>query len=167
MTKFKILLASLLIPTLMPASVMAESIYVSDHLVITIRSGKGTQYQIIKTAPSGTKLEILEESDEGYTFIRTPDQVEGWVRTQYLTKEPIAKVRLEKAEARLAKISEQNKLLKSELKSLRNQTSTLSEENKSLSGSSKSLDEELARLKKVASRPIQCFPGKRVATTCP
>ena len=155
MTKFKILLASLLIPTLLPAAVMAESIYVSDHLVITIRSGKGTQYQIIKTAASGTKLEVLEVSDEGYTYIRTPDQVEGWVRTQYLTKEPIAKVRLERAEARLAKLSEQNKVLKTELNTLRKEASALSSENKNLSGSSKSMDEELARLKKVAARPIQ------------
>lgn len=155
MKKIKILISSLLIPVLIPATVIAESIYVSDHLVITIRSGKGTQYQIIKTAPSGTKLEVLEETDEGYTFIRTPDQIEGWVRTQYLTKEPIAKVRLERAEARLAKLSEQNKLLKAELKSLRGKTSELSEQNKSLSGSSKSLDEELARLKEVAARPIQ------------
>lgn len=155
MTKFQILLASLLIPVLMPASVMAKSIYVSDHLVITIRTGKGTQYQIIKTAPSGTKLEVLEETDEGYTFIRTPDGVEGWVRTQYLTEEPIAQVRLERAETRLSKLSEENKLLKTELKTLRSKTASLSEENKQLSGSSESLDQELARLKQVAARPIQ------------
>lgn len=134
---------------------MAESIYVSDHLVITIRSGKGTQYQIIKTAPSGTELEVLEETDEGYTYIRTPDGIEGWVRTQYLTKEPIAKVRLEKAEARLAKLTDQNGKLRAEVQTLRKETSTLSAENQSLSGSSKSLDEELNRLKEVAARPIQ------------
>ena len=155
MRKIQILLASLLIPVLIPATVMAESIYVSDHLVITIRSGKGTQYQIIKTAPSGTKLEVLEETDEGYTYIRTPDGVEGWVRTQYLSKEPIAKVLLERAQARLTKLAEQNSLLKTEVKSLRKEASTLSAENKNLSGSSKSLDEELAHLKQVAARPIQ------------
>ncbi|MEJ2143254.1 MAG: TIGR04211 family SH3 domain-containing protein [Gammaproteobacteria bacterium] len=155
MTKFQILLASLLIPVLMPASVLAETIYVSDHLVITIRSGKGTQYQIIKTAPSGTKLEVLTDTDEGYTYVRTPDGVEGWVRSQYLTKEPIAKVRLERAEARLAKLKEENQLLKTELKSLRSKSASLEEKNKSLSGSSKSLDKELAHLKQVAARPLQ------------
>lgn len=139
----------------MPATTMAESIYVGDHLIITIRSGKGTQYQIIKTATSGTKLEVLEETEEGYTFIRTPDGVEGWVRTQYLSKEPIARVQLEKAQAQLAKLTEQNSSLKAELKTLRQKTTTLAAENKDLSGSSKSLDEELNRLKQVAARPIQ------------
>lgn len=155
MTKFKTLLTILIIPVLLPAAALAESIYVSDHLVITIRTGKGTQYQIIKTAPSGTKLELLEESDDGYSYVRTPDGVEGWARTQYLSKEPIASVLLEKAQARLTRYKDQNNKLKAELKTLHQQTSTLTEENKSLSGSSKSLGTELARLKEVSARPIQ------------
>ncbi len=155
MRKIQILLASMLIPVLMPTTVMAETIYVGDHLIITIRSGKGTQYQIIKTAPSGTKLELLEETDEGYAFIRTPDGIEGWVRTQYLSKEPIARHLLEKAQGKLARLTEQNGKLRAEVKTLREKTSTLSAENKDLSGSSKSLDAELNRLKQVAARPIQ------------
>lgn len=154
--KIQILLASILIPLLMPTSVMAESIYVSDHLIITIRTGKGNQFQVIKTVPSGTKLELLEETDEGYSYVRTADgSIEGWARNQYLTKEPTAALRLERAQKRLTQLKDQNTKLKEELAVLRKETSTLSAENKNLSGSSKSLDEELARLKKVASRPIQ------------
>jgi SH3 domain protein len=140
----------------MPASVLAEeTIYVGDHLIITVRSGKGSQYQIIKTAPSGTKLELLQETDEGYTLIRTPDGTEGWVRTQYLSKEPIARERLAVAESKLAAVTEQNRKLKTELQSLRKKSTTLSKEHKSLSTSSESLQQELAELKKTAARPIQ------------
>lgn len=152
MKKIQILLLSLFIPTLVHAQ---ETIYVSDHLVITVRAGKGAQYQIIKTAQSGEKLGVLEETDEGYTFIRTEDGTEGWVRTQYLTKEPVAQERLSVAEAKLSKLTEQNQTLKAELKSLRKTSSSLEKDHQALSSSSKSQDEEIARLKKIAARPIQ------------
>lgn len=156
MKKIQILLFSLFILALAPTLIQAqETIYVSDHLVITVRAGKGAQYQIIKTAQSGEKLEVLEETDEGYTFIRTEDGTEGWVRTQYLTKEPVAQERLGVAEAKLSKLTEQNQTLKTELKSLRKTSSLLEKDHQALSSNSKSQDEEIARLKKIAARPIQ------------
>lgn len=152
MKKLQILFYCLLIPALTQAQ---ETIYVGDHLVITVRAGKGAQYQIIKTAQSGEKLQVLEESDEGYTFIRTEDGTEGWVRTQYLSNEPIAKVRLEAAEIKLAKLSEQNQALKSELSTLRKSSGTLQKDHQALSSKSTSLEEQISQLKEIAARPIQ------------
>jgi len=150
--KLQILLFGLLLPALIQAQ---ESIYVSDHLVITVRAGKGSQFQIIKTLPSGEKLEILQETDEGYTFIRSEDGTEGWVRTQYLSKEPIAKVTLLATQAKLKKITEQNKQLKTELTSLRQSSGALEKEHQTLSSESSSLQTEIAALKDIAAHPIQ------------
>ena len=152
MKTIQILLFSLLIPTLVLAQ---ETIYVGDHLVITVRAGKGAQYQIIKTAQSGEKLQVLEETDEGYTFIRTEDGTEGWVRTQYLSKEPVAKERLVVAEAKLNKLTEQNQKLKTELKSLRKSSGSLEKDHQALSSNTKAMEKEIADLKKIAARPIQ------------
>jgi SH3 domain protein len=150
--KIKILLLVLFVPGLAMAQ---EYTYVGDHLVITIRAGKGTQYQIIDTAPSGEKLEVLERTDEGYTFIRTEDGVEGWVRTQYLSDEPIARELLAAAQARLDKVLEQNKKLKAELDSLSQSSGSLQKDRQALASENSKMEKEIARLKEIAARPIQ------------
>lgn len=150
--KLSVLLFCLLVPTIVLAE---ETVYVGDYLVITVRSGQGSQYQIIKTLPTGTKMTLLEETDTGYTRIRTEDGTEGWVRTQYVSKQPINKVKLEYTRKKLAKVNAQNTELKKELAELRKTSSTLNKDQQSLSSDNKALQEELARLKKVAARPIE------------
>jgi SH3 domain protein len=66
--------------------VCAETQYVSDVLVITMREGKGNEYKIIKTFKTGTPLEIIEESGQ-YLKARSESGIEGWVLKQYVTKQ--------------------------------------------------------------------------------
>jgi SH3 domain protein len=68
--------------------------YVTDELRISVRTGAGTQYRIIEVIGSGTRLETLETSGE-WTRVRTEGNETGWVRSQYLTEQPIAADRLE------------------------------------------------------------------------
>ncbi|MGD8711810.1 MAG: hypothetical protein PVG50_03130, partial [Thiohalophilus sp.] len=60
-----------LLATAAPIANAAQYQYVSDQLIITLRNGKGNTYQILKTLPTGTRLEVLETTDEGYTRVRT------------------------------------------------------------------------------------------------
>lgn len=64
----------------------AETQYVSDSIVITMRAGKGDQYKVIRTIGTGTPLEILEE-DARYLKVRIPDGTEGWVLKRYISSE--------------------------------------------------------------------------------
>ena len=59
------------------------SYYVADQLVITLRSGQGDQYRIIKTLRSGEKVEMLEDAGE-HARVRAADGTEAWARKQYL-----------------------------------------------------------------------------------
>jgi len=115
----KILLILLLGLLILPAArVMAASQYVSDKLQITLRSGQGDQYRILKMLKTGTPVEILEEAKGGYVFVRTPDGTEGWVQNQFLTTEtpkPIVIARLEKERERLREQVEQFKTRQAEL----------------------------------------------------
>jgi len=149
--KFPLLVAGLLLPLLVMAG---ETWYVGDKLIITLRSGQGNQYQILKTLPSGTPLEILEQTDTGYTRVRTPDGVEGWVRTQYLSQEPIAATRLEQAEKALARLQARNRKLQEELAKLRKRSAELETERKQLLASNRKAETELKRLNEVAARPL-------------
>ena len=73
----KILTALLL--TLLASTTIAEQIrYVSDKLIITIRSGPSIQNKIVRKIESGARLEVFDTSEDGqYTQIRTQNGVEG------------------------------------------------------------------------------------------
>ncbi|MCW9023873.1 MAG: TIGR04211 family SH3 domain-containing protein [Gammaproteobacteria bacterium] len=135
--------------------VQAENIqYVSDQLRITLRTGQGNTYQIIKTLDSGTKLVVLETTETGYAHVRLEDGTEGWVRTQYLSEEPIARITLASTEKKLERLQSQNIKLREEVDNLRKRSRELSSEQSSLSSKLKTSETELARLSEVAAKPI-------------
>jgi len=148
--------ALLLCCLLLPIAVQAADVqYVSDQLIITLRSGQGSQYQIIKTLPSGTRLEILENTDTGYTKVVTPNGVEGWVRSQYLVDEPVAQSKLEKATKRMVWLKAQNAKLKTELADSRKLANQLDAESKDLRSKHQTSSAELKHLTEVAAEPIR------------
>jgi SH3 domain protein len=149
--KISLFLTALILPILVQAQNMQ---YVSDHLIITMRSGQGSQYQILKTLPSGTRLEVLETSDTGYTKVRIADGQEGWVLTRYLIEEPIAKEKLAAAENKLQRLREQNNALKEELANLKNSSADLEAERSALLSQAESAKADLERLNKVAAQPV-------------
>ena len=138
----------------LPAWAQAQTQYVSDKLVIMLRSGQGNQFQILKALPSGSKLTVLQTEESGYTRVETEDGIEGWVRSQYLIDEPIALYKLERADKKLARIAEQNKLLRVELDELKKKTTTLDNERKDYINKFNTSDTELKRLNQVAAKPI-------------
>lgn len=152
--KKSVLILSYFLTLVFSFSAQAETQYVSDHLVITVRTGQGAQFQIIKTLESGEHVEVLETTDTGYTRIETADGTEGWVRSQYLAKEPVAKEKLERAESRLAKTRAALKNLKEKFATLSKEHKTVSQNQASLSTDKQKLDSELARLNEIAKKPI-------------
>jgi SH3 domain protein len=134
--------------------VQAQTQYVSDHLVITVRTGQGAQFQIIKTLESGEHVKVLETTDTGYTRIETSDGTEGWVRSQYLAEEPVASEKLVKAEAKLLKTRTALKKIKEKFVTLSKEHKVLSLQQTSLSTNKKQLDIELARINEIAKKPI-------------
>jgi SH3 domain protein len=84
----------------------AQTRYVSDELVITLRTGPSNQNSITRNLTSGARVEVIEENDEGnYTHVRLADGVDGWVLTQYLQDEQTASLRLATATRELADAS--------------------------------------------------------------
>src|SRR3990172_388636 len=78
------LLALCLILVTTAVSVYADTRYVSDELIITMRAGAGVDYRIIRSLKAETPLEVLEETGEYYR-VQTKDGKEGWVLKQYIT----------------------------------------------------------------------------------
>jgi SH3 domain protein len=70
--------------TALPA--YADTRYVVDELIITLRAGKSNEHKIIKTLKTGTPVEVLEE-DDTYLKVKISDGSVGYVLRQYVSSE--------------------------------------------------------------------------------
>ncbi|WP_027715260.1 TIGR04211 family SH3 domain-containing protein [Desulfuromonas sp. TF] len=111
--------------------VAADTRFVSDRLIITVRDGKGPGAAPLTTLPTDEPVEVLEE-DAQFLKIRTKEGLVGFVQAQYITKEtpkPIIIERLEKEVDRLKGRMEELKAAQSpqaqELESLRERAQSL------------------------------------------
>ncbi len=154
MTK-KTLLATFLLISAFASQSQAATRYVVDEVFITLRTGAGNQFAIIKSLKSGDKMELLEEDAEGFAKVRTDDGKEGWVRTQYLQEEPIASIRLERIESRLEKMKEENKQLKQELDAVKGDKKELEKERNNLQSSADKLTKQVDHMRQVSAQPIK------------
>lgn len=152
--KTRFFIISCILISALSFSAQAKTQYVSDHLVITVRTGQGAQFQIIKTLESGEHVEVLEMTDTGYTKVKTSDGTEGWVRTQYLAEEPVASEKLGRLQAQLLKTRTALKTIKDSYAALSKEYKEISQNQSTLSTDKKQLDSELARLNEVAKKPI-------------
>ncbi len=133
----------------------AETRYVSDRLEIQMRTGKGTQFKILRMLPSGTRLEVLEvDQENGYTRVRSPSGVEGWVLSRYLMKGKAARDRLAEAEKKLARLELENRKLSGSVGELQNEKGSIDQERGSLSKENRKLSQELDTIRRTASSAL-------------
>lgn len=150
MTPFRLIVAALLVFSSMSVA-QARTVWVDDQLYLPLRSGAGNQYRIVQNAmPSGTALEVLETSGE-YTRVRTPQGREGWVRSQYLSNEPIAADLLEDTRNELENAQQRLRELNEQLEQVTEERNRLERQENNLSGRAEELQQELTRIKNVAS----------------
>ena len=126
--------------------------YISDQLFVTLRSGQGTEYRIIRHGlPSGTRLVIGEQNEEtGYTFVTTPDGTEGWVHSRYLTTEPPARLRLEDALERENQLMKNGQELRQQYVELTTSHNQLGEQLKTVRAQLEEANSELVRIREIS-----------------
>jgi SH3 domain protein len=116
--------------------VNAETRYVGDTLVITVRELPDDTSTSIKNILTDTPFEALEESGD-YLKVRLEDGTEGYVKTRYTTTDTPKPILIER-------LTRQNEKLKNQYAEL---TSTLSEKESDLADKRKALQAELENLK--------------------
>jgi len=80
------LLIFAIILTITIKSVFADTRYVSDELIISVRDGQNQDDNVLGYIRTGTAVDVLEEKGH-YLRIKTKDGLEGWVQTQYIISE--------------------------------------------------------------------------------
>ena len=92
------------------ANGFAETMYVTDVLKLTLRSGPSTEHKILSVVESGQQLEILEPGED-WTLVRIANGKEGYVLTRYLIPEPTHNVRLEQLQVKHKALMQQSATL--------------------------------------------------------
>ncbi len=108
-----------------------ESMYVTDLLKLTLRSGPSTEHKILDVVESGQQVEIIEPGDD-WSLVRVDDGKEGYVLTRYLVPEATHNVLLAQLQTKhktlmqqAATLLEENTRIRSEIKTLK----SISDEN--------------------------------------
>lgn len=80
-----------------------ETMYVIDGAVVNVRSGPGTDNEVIGQVGAGQAVDLLDDEPVGeFGRVRTADGgLEGWISTRFLTAERTAGDRLREAESDL------------------------------------------------------------------
>ena len=136
-----------------------NTLYVTDSLAITLRSGKTNEHRIIRSLESGTKVRVLS-SDKTHARIKTEDGTIGWVLKRYLMDEPAARVLLPPIQEKLAKIEAEYADLKKQFRETsneRNELAKIAAKYEKLETENKNLSNETQHLRKIAGESEQIF----------
>ena len=145
----KLLNNLVLILIVLASSARAESfVYITDQVDIPIRSEKSLGNTIIRLLPSGTKLSVLQITEDGWTEVKYQDTI-GWISSRYLSNNISAREELKKANS----IINESQLLitkyEAELDGQNKQLLILNNENKELVISSSKLEAEKVHIEQI------------------
>ena len=121
--------------------------YVDDVLTITMRTGRGTDFQIVRTLDSGASVQLLENDSEGYARVRLADGAEGWVLSRYLKAQPPARQRLAAAEQSATQAVSRSTELEQQLDSAQTENKALREQLGDLQRQQQAANTELTQLR--------------------
>jgi SH3 domain protein len=88
-----------LVLCLFSTAVYGETMYVSDILKLTLRTGPSTENKILAVIASGQQLEVVEFGQE-WSQVQLPNGKEGWVLSRYLTPHETNNVKLDRLQAK-------------------------------------------------------------------
>lgn len=133
---------------LLSQPIFAKTYYVSDELFIYARSGPTDEYRIQKTLKAGTKLDILEHNSRtGYSRIKADNGYVGWIKKQYISDKPIARIQLEETEKELERTKQENEKLQRMLQDIKNTYRDMEGNQSSLHLNISTLEQEVQQLK--------------------
>jgi SH3 domain protein len=136
--------------------------YISDRLTVPLRTGPSNGHRIIhRGLPAGTQLSVLEEGDNGYVRIRTARGTEGWLESQYLDSQPIARARLASAQQEVSRLKKNMNDQRQQLADLRAGKGTAEKTASSLESQVSSLSKELEDLKAISKNAVANYAENR------
>ncbi|MDZ7758896.1 MAG: TIGR04211 family SH3 domain-containing protein [Desulfovermiculus sp.] len=116
----------------------AQTAYVTDQLEITLRSRPDATHKIVRMLPSGTPLQILDQTTSWYR-IRTQAGQTGWVLKRYVMQEIPKKMLIKDLQDKIQTLEQSTSQAQATIDQLRS-------ENRNLSSDLKQTKERLANV---------------------
>ena len=92
---------------------VADTQYVSDLMIISVKEGQNPDTPIIGYLRSAASVEVLEETEE-LMRIRTEDGIQGWVRKKFIVKDKPKAVIIRELEEKIALLEDDINTLQKE-----------------------------------------------------
>lgn len=135
---------------------LAQSVYVTDSMKFTLRSGESSSHKIIKMLPSGTQLTLLDTNKTtGYSKVKMTDGTVGYIPTRFTLNKPISRWKLKKTNQQLELLLTENKKIKATLTDLQENNTSAVSSNESLTKERDQLSSDLNNLRQTAANAIQ------------
>ncbi len=144
--------AVLLAGLLLAGSAGAESLYVTDRLLLGVYQNPSETSPLVKSVPSGTRVEVIDREDD-FVQVRLPDGTEGWMSAQFLVQRQPAAAELEAARRRLKAAQAQLASAREELGKRERKLQVLRDELANARTSIKELKQKLAAARAGAKAP--------------
>jgi uncharacterized protein YgiM (DUF1202 family) len=139
---------------------LAETMYVTDRLYLSLRKGPDTGEPSLTVLPSDTKVDVIE-TEGNWAQVKLENGKTGWVIKKYLVKDVPKSVIIEQLKEQMEKksliperLQKENAALKKEIDGLK---SEILQKNKSLEVTSK--EKTLKRLKEIYATGIVALLG--------
>ncbi|MBW2489611.1 MAG: TIGR04211 family SH3 domain-containing protein [Deltaproteobacteria bacterium] len=100
-------------------SVFADTRYVSDRLIISVRDGQNQDAAVLGYIETATPVDILEEKED-LLRIRTENGIEGWVQAKYIVSEKPKAIIIENLKNDIMALNKEVETLKNEQDSASN-----------------------------------------------
>lgn len=146
---------SLAMPALLATSqANAETQYVNDVLRVDMRAGPTNTHKIIDFVKSGTPVNIIGTSADGVWYQVEANGKQGWIQTQYLTHERVARDMLVDMHSEVDKLKKQNDTLQETLADTREELKSLKAAHKQLNTGSAQLQRELENIQRISKEAL-------------
>ena len=136
---------------LLPCSAQ-EARYISDQLVVGVRSGPGGTFERIANLATGDRVIMFEDEQNDHVRIGLANGLEGWISTRYLTDKPPTKLKLQKVEQTLELIELEKERLIEVNRALKLDKTEIIESLTATESSNAALTAQLTELKELANQ---------------
>ena len=141
---------------LISASALAETVYTIDSVDFAFRANEDTRSRILAMLPGGTELTVLHRNNRsGFSKVKTSSGLEGYIVTRNLTSTPGTKAQLNELNLKVAALTEENNVLKTELKASKGDNTQALTPNQSLMDERDRAKQELDEFKKASLQTVQ------------
>ena len=132
----------------------ASSGFVSDNVYTYLHAGPGNQFRILGSVSAGASITIIASSEDGkYTRIRDGKEREGWIQTEFVSREQSLKNRHEL-------LQQQYDEATSEIDTLKQQIARLSQVNSNWQQQKQQLNDQLLKAQASEQKALASLAGE-------